>query len=168
MSAPDQVDDHLREALTVCWRDVANAGGSVGFVQQTPVSDDVVRPEVDKIVEQLGRAHLLVAGEPDKVAGWLVLTTNASLAFRHWGLVTRVQTAPAVRGTGVARALLTELARYAKVDLRLASLRLDARGGEGLERFYEHFGWEVVGRYPEAIDLGGGDLRDQLYLNLSL
>lgn len=168
LTRPDQVPEGLREALTACWRDVANAGGSVGFVQQLPVDDSVVRPEVDRIVEQLGRSHLLVAEQGGKVSGWLVVTTNDSLAFHHWANVTRVQTAPFARGTGVGRALLQELARYAKENLGLASLRLDARGGEGLEAFYEQFGWQEVGRYPGAIDLGLGDRRDQVLMQLSL
>lgn len=168
LTRPDEVDEDLREALTVCWRDVTNAGGAVGFAQQLPVDDGVVRPEVDAFVESLGRTRLLVARQDDKVAGWLLLTTNEAPVFAHWGLVTRVQTAPFARSSGLGRTLLTEVARCARDDLKLSALHLDVRGGAGLEPFYERLGWQVTGRYPEAVDLGHGDRRDMVLMYLPL
>ena len=110
LTTPDDVGLDLRAELTACWRDVANAGGAVGFAQQLPVTDAVVRPVLDATIEAPG-ARLLVARVDDAVAGWLVLTTDASPVLAHWGRVTRVQTSVAHRGRGVARAPMTRILR---------------------------------------------------------
>ena len=167
--APSDVDPALRTALVSCWRDVANAGGAVGFAQQLPVTDGVVRPVVDALVAGLGpRCRLLVAECDGGVAGWLVLTANTDPVLAHWGRVTRVQTALAFRGAGVARALMTEVARAGRDDLGLEQLRLEVRGGAGLEEFYARFGWRVVGRWPGALQIGPDDRRDEVLMQLEL
>ena len=48
--ASDEVPATLPGQLATCWRDVANAGGAVGFARRLPVADDVVRPVVDELV----------------------------------------------------------------------------------------------------------------------
>ena len=166
-TSPDDVPADLRAQLTACWRDVANAGGVVGFAQQLPVSADVVRPVLDATVEAPG-ARLLVAQVDAAVAGWLVLTTNQAPVFAHWAWVGRVQTAVSHRGTGVARALMTEVARAARDDLGLDSLRIEVRGGAGLEPFYEQFGWQVTGRWPGAVAVTPTDRRDEVLMSLAL
>lgn len=167
--APTKVDPGLRTALVSCWRDVANAGGAVGFAQQLPVIDGVVRPAVDAIVAGLAPTRrLLVAACDGALAGWLVLTTNTDPVLAHWGRVTRVQTALAFRGAGVARALMTEVARAGRDDLGLGQLRLEVRGGMGLEEFYARFGWRVVGRWPGALQVGPDDRRDEVLMQVEL
>ncbi len=52
--------------------------------------------------------------------------------------------------------------------LGLEQLMLTTRGGTGVERFYEHFGYTIVGRHPGAIQLAPGDDRDELILVLRL
>jgi GNAT superfamily N-acetyltransferase len=86
----------------------------------------------------------------------------------HWGRGTRLQTAPSARGTGVARALMTELHRSARDDLGLDSLRLEVRGGWGLEPFYEKFGWRVVGAWPGALQFTQHGRRDEVLMALDL
>ena len=167
LTSPDDVGPDLRAELTACWRDVANAGGAVGFAQQLPVTAAVVRPVLDATVETPG-ARLLVAAVDGAVAGWLVLTTNASPVLAHWARVTRVQTAVAHRGSGVGRALLTEVARAARDDLELDLLRIEVRGATGLEQFYEQFGWQVTGRWPGALQITPDDRRDELLMSLAL
>ena len=167
LTSPGQVDDDLREALTTCWRDVANSGGAVGFAQQLPVAAAVVRPVLEATVEAPG-SRLLVAEAGGVLAGWLVLTVNASPVLAHWGRVTRVQTAVAARGTGVARVLLTELHRAARDDVGLEQLRLEVRGGAGLEAFYERFGYRVTGRWPGALQITPDDRRDEVLMQLDL
>ena len=167
LTSPDDVDEDLRAGLTACWRDVANAGGAVGFAQQLPVSADVVRPVLDATVEAPG-ARLLVALVDGKVAGWLVLMTNEEPVFAHWAWVKRVQTSVEHRGTGVARALMSEVARSAREDLGLDWLRIEVRGGAGLEPFYEQFGWQVVGSWPRAVAVTPDDRRDEVLMTLPL
>jgi GNAT superfamily N-acetyltransferase len=159
----------LHAQLTACWRDVANAGGAVGFAELLPVTDADVAPVVDELIDGLDRfSRLLVALRGEAVAGWLVLTGNANPVTAHWGRVTRVQTAVPARGTGVARALMTEVHRSARQDLALDSLRLEVRGGWGLEAFYERFGWRVVGAWPAALQFSGHGRRDEVLMVLDL
>ena len=167
LTTPDDVGADLRAELAACWRDVANAGGAVGFAQQLPVTADVVRPVLDATVEAPG-SRLLVARADGEVAGWLVLITNDEPVLEHWAWVKRVQTAVTHRGTGVARALMTEVARAARDDLGLDWLRIEVRGGAGLQPFYEQFGWQVTGRWPAAIAVTPTDRRDELLMTLAL
>lgn len=169
-TAPADVSASLRAELTACWRDVVNAGGAVGFAEAAPVSDAVVAPVVEQVVARLDArlGRLLVAMRGDEVLGWLLLTGNAAPVTAHWARVTHVQTRPSVRGTGVGRALLTELHRSARDDLGLAYLRLEARGGMGLEEFYGRFGWSVVGAWPGALRFTRHGVRDEVLMGLDL
>ena len=166
---PREVSAMLRAQLTACWRDVANSGGAVGFAELLPVTDTDVAPAVDELIDGLGRfSRLLVALRGEALAGWLVLTANDNPVTAHWGRVTRVQTAVPERGTGVARALMTEVHRSARQDLGLDSLRLEVRGGWGLEAFYERFGWRVVGAWPAALQFSEHGRRDEVLMALDL
>lgn len=170
LTRPSDVPDELRAQLTGCWRDVVNAGGAVGFAEEVPVTDDDVAPVVDEIVAGLSPrlSRLLLAMREDDLAGWLLLTGNSDPVVAHWGRVTRLQTALPARGTGVGRALMTELHRSARDDLGLDSLRLEVRGGWGLEAFYEGFGWQAVGAWPGALQFTEHDRRDEVLMALDL
>jgi predicted GNAT family N-acyltransferase len=80
----------------------------------------------------------------------------------HWGRVTRLQTSVEARGTGVARALMIGLHRSARDDLGLDSLRIEIRGGMGLEAFYQRFGWVVIGAWPGALQFTQHGRRDEV------
>ena len=170
LTRPDEVPPRLRAALTTCWRDVVNAGGAVGFAELRPVRDDDVAPVLEEIVAGLDPqlSRLLLATLGDAPAGWLLLTGNANPVTAHWGRVSRLQTAVEARGTGVARALMTELHRCARDDLGLDSLRLEVRGGWGLEAFYEKFGWAVVGAWPGALQFTEHGRRDEVLMAVDL
>lgn len=156
----------LRSALIRCWRDVANAGGAVGFAELLPVSEDDVAPVLDEVVAGLDPrlSRLLIATRDGALAGWLVLTGNHNPVIAHWGRVARLQTSVEARGTGIARALMTELHRCAREDLGLDSLRLEVRGGWGLEAIYEKFGWVVVGAWPGALQFSQHGRRDEVLM----
>jgi GNAT superfamily N-acetyltransferase len=170
LTAPDEVSADLRAQLVASWRDVVNDGGAVGSGEEAPVSDDVVAPVVTQMVAgldaRLGR--LLVATRGAAQVGWLLLTGSADPVTARWGRVTRLQTSPSARGTGVTRALLTELRRSARDDLGQESLRLEVRGGMGLEAFYERFGWTVVGAWPRALRFTRYGVRDEVLMALDL
>ena len=169
LTTSEAVDDELSANLLVCWREVSNAGGAVGF-PFLPVGDEHVRPAVDAMVQSLDPAlnRLLIATDGATLAGWLLLAGNASKLTRHWATLLRVQTALNYRGTGVGRALMTEAARAARDDFGLQQLHLELRGGLGLEAFYESFGWEQVGRWPGALALNEHDHRDAILMFQSL
>ena len=169
LTSPDDVSDDLCRQLLVCWRDVVNTGGAVGF-PTAPVTDDDVRPAVEAVVASLGpgTGRLLLVTVDGDLAGWLVLVGNADPLTAHWATVKRVQTSPRHRGRGIGRVLMTEVARAAREDVGLDSLHLDVRSGLGLEEFYRPFGWTEVGRWPAALQLAGTDRRDQVLMFLSL
>lgn len=168
-TCPADVAPPLRAQLTACWRAVANGGGAVGFAELLPVTEDQVALVVDELVDGLDKLNrLLVAVRGDVVAGWLLLTGNENPVTAHWGRVSRLQTAIPDRGTGVARALMAELQRSARDDLRLDSLRLEVRGGWGLEAFYERFAWRVVGVWPGALQFSQHGRRDEVLMALDL
>jgi hypothetical protein len=48
----------------------------------------------------------------------------------------------------------------------LEQLRLEARGGEGLEEFYGRLGWKEIGRWPGALRFDHGD-RDEVLMLLA-
>jgi len=162
------VTQELRDELAACWREVSNAGGAVGF-PFLPVSDDLVRPALEAMVEALDPRlnRLLVASVDGAVAGWLLLSGNPSPLTAHWARVLRVQTALEHRGTGIGRMLMNEVARAAREDLGLEQLHLELRSGLGLEGFYQSLGWQVIGRWPSALRLREYD-RDEVLLFLPL
>jgi GNAT superfamily N-acetyltransferase len=163
------VDEVTRAQLLSCWRDVSNAGGAVGF-PLLPVTTEQVRPAIEALIGSLDPTlnRLLLATVDQSLAGWLILVGNANILTAHWARVGRVQTAPKHRGTGVGRALMSEVERAARDDLHLQHLHLTLRAGMGLERFYESFGWREVGRWPEALCLGENELRDEVLMHLPL
>jgi GNAT superfamily N-acetyltransferase len=169
LSAPSQVDDNLSAQLVDCWWKVSNAGGAVGF-PFLPVDVADVSAALDELVQSLdptGRS-LLVAVDNDMLLGWLVLERNPSRLRSHWARVLRVQTSLAARGLGMGRALMSEVARIAREDLRLEQLHIEVRGGQGLEAFYQACGWQEVGRWPGALRLGPDDDRDEILMVLAL
>jgi len=168
-TAPQDVTAALHRDVLRCWVDVSNAGGAVGF-PDLPVSAADVEPTLDALVANLAPHHagLLTAHDDEELAGWLALTRPRSRLAGHWGSVTRVQTAPACRGTGVGTLLMGEVARCAAEDWGLDHLVLTVRGGTGTERFYERLGWREHGRHPRALRLAPDDLRDEIHLWLPL
>jgi GNAT superfamily N-acetyltransferase len=167
LTDPAAVDPDLRAALLACWRDVTNTGGAVGF-PAVPVDDATVAPVLDVLVGSLSAdVQLLVATRADVLGGWLVLERNPQPIFAHWATLKRVQTSPAARGTGVGGRLLAEAAGRARA-LGLHALHLTVRAGTGADGFYARHGYREVGRWPGAIRLGDGELRDELLMHLAL
>ncbi len=107
---------------------------------------------------------LFHASEGGTIIGWVVLRRTLSPLVGHWGTVQRWQSHPAWRGHGIGRALLTELERYSQDELGLVQLHLAARGGIGLERYYEQLGWREIGRWPRALRLADDDQRDDVLM----
>jgi GNAT superfamily N-acetyltransferase len=159
----DPLEESVRAELVDCWLEVSNAGGAVGFPWPPVARSEVVDAFAalgGEVAE--GRALLLVAEDHVGVAGWVTLVLNRARLTAHWATVQRLQSRPRVRGTGLGRVLLEEVDRTARDELGLEQLHLTVRGGMGLEGFYEHLGWEQVGRWPGALRLGDGDDRDEV------
>jgi GNAT superfamily N-acetyltransferase len=164
---PGQVTPGLREALIDCWAEVANAGGAVGFAFP-PVDASQVGPVADRLIADLDPdySRVLIAEADGVLAGWLSLSRYRDRVVPHWGTVKRVQTRPGFRGRGIGIALMNEARRIARDEMGLEQLRLEARGGEGLEGFYSRLGWKEIGRWPGALRFPDGD-RDEVLMLLA-
>lgn len=87
---------------------------------------------------------------------------------RHWCTVYTVMVRPALQGKGHGRDLMSAIEKTGRGMEGITALRLTCRGGLGLEEFYAGCGYEEVGRLPGAIEVGEGDLRDDVILWLAL
>jgi GNAT superfamily N-acetyltransferase len=92
-----------------------------------------------------------------------LLADTGSAIQRHWRTLQRVMVRPELQGTGAGRLLVEGLHEIAR-DLGLEQLQLTVRSGEGLESFYERFGYFVVGRHPGALRIARGDDRDEVMM----
>jgi GNAT superfamily N-acetyltransferase len=164
---PGQVTPRVRQALIDCWIEVANAGGAVGF-PFPPVDVRHVGPVADRLIADLDLDYnrVLIAEVDGVLAGWLNLSRHRDPVVPHWGTVKRVQTRLGFRGRGIGIALMGEVRRIARDELRLEQLRLEARGGVGLEGFYGRLGWREIGRWPGALRFPSGD-RDEVLMLLA-
>ncbi|MGC0315300.1 N-acetyltransferase family protein [Kitasatospora acidiphila] len=163
-----ELTPELRAEIVTLWTEASNAGGAVGFIP--PVTEDDVRPTADKQFAGVGAPgdpdadRLLIAREDGARGRLVAVLFFESMRFDlmdHWRLLKRVMVDPKQQGRGYGRELLAEADRIAR-DWGLAGLRLTARGGVGLERFYTSCGYTEVGRVPGAIRVAPGDDRDDI------
>ena len=92
--------------------------------------------------------RLLVAVAGGALAGWVHLERHSSPVIAHWGLISHLQTLPAVQGQGIGGALMTHARQVARQEMGLEQLHLAVRGGMGLEHFCARLGWREIGRWP--------------------
>jgi len=157
-------DPDLRAQLLAMWVAVTDGGGSVGFAAPAPV--DQIAATLDLALQQVatGRDALGVLrdGSGPAVGMGLLVARGVDL-FAHWRTVLRLMVSPEMHGTGAGRLLLEGLHDHAR-ELGLEHLHLSVRGGEGLEPFYERFGYRVVGTHPGAVRLSPTDTRDEIFM----
>ncbi|HEX5194516.1 MAG TPA: GNAT family N-acetyltransferase [Solirubrobacteraceae bacterium] len=168
VSPAGAADPDLREQLLDTWVRVTDAGGAVGFT--APADRDQIAAMLDSALRRVARGQDALgvlrrgAGGSDSPAvGMGILVASAAPLRRHWRTVLRVMVAPELQGLGAGRTLLEGLHDHARA-LGAEHLILAVRGGTGYERFYERFGYEIVGRHPAAIRVAPGDDRDELTL----
>jgi len=163
VEASDARRPELRGQLLEMWVDVTNAGGAVGFTSPADVS--AVASTLDAALDRVaaGTDLLGILRRNGTAVGMGFLVDGSSALRRHWRTVLRLMVRPELQGQGAGRLLLEGLHRTA-AGLGLEQLTLTTRGGTGVERFYERFGYTIVGRHPGAIRLAPGDDRDELTL----
>ncbi|MFF8034869.1 MULTISPECIES: GNAT family N-acetyltransferase [unclassified Streptomyces] len=165
---PD-VTPELRDGILDLWADVSNAGGAVGFVP--PVTREDIRPELVRqfVAMEEKRSRLLVGRDEDgRVAATAFLTFNGHRLMTHWIWLYTVMVHPRHQGKGYGRDLLAAAEDAARGLDGIEAIRLNCRGGLGLERFYASCGYKEVGRVPGAIRVAPGDERDDVILLLPL
>ena len=103
----------------------------------------------------------------DALAGWVHLQRHPDPPIAHWGAISHLQTLPPLRGQGIGSALMIWARQVAREEMGLEQLRLAARSGMGLERFYARLGWREIGRWPGALRLAPDDDRDEILMLLT-
>lgn len=170
VSVVDRIDDqnNFASALALCWMQVTNAGGAVGF-PFPPIDLATATRAVRQLGDELaaGKRFVVTAVDGDELVGWVTVKLNPSPLTSHWGKLAHLQSHPSRRAEGVGAALLNHAADHAR-SLGLDQLILVARGGEGLEAFYEHHGWTEIGRHADALRFGEFDVRDEITMRLVL
>lgn len=159
-----QLTPKLIDRLERIWLAVGNSGGAVGTPMPATIED--VRKLSSKAFRDVneGSDHIVVAYDDGKAVGFGFLTHNPGALFTHWAIVKRLQVDPELQGKGIGSALMTAITELARDRLGLEQLQLTVRGKTGTEAFYERFGYEVVGRVPDAIRVAPGDDRDMIYM----
>ena len=159
-----ELTDELTGQLEQIWLAVGNAGGSVGTPCPATIED--VRVLSEKALRSVseGDDHLVVAYLEGEPVGLGFLTHNPGPLFTHWATVKRLQVHPDLQGRGIGSRLMQAITAAARAELGLEQLQLTVRGKTGTESFYERFGYEVVGRIPDAIRVAPGDDRDMIYM----
>jgi GNAT superfamily N-acetyltransferase len=157
----------LRRDLLQTWISVTDAGGAVGFI--APADHEAVAHTLDSARERVarGRDALGVLHRGEIAVGMGLLVDGGAALQRHWRTVLRLMVRPELQGAGAGRLLLEGLHQMAR-DLGLEHLVLSVRGGTGTERFYERFGYSVIGRHPGAIRIAPGDDRDEIAMLVRL
>ncbi len=125
----------------------------------------------DEVVRRLGQSPghgVLGAFDGDALVGMAGLARDARAKLAHKGVVWGVYVAPAARGRGLARALMTALVALARATPGLARLDLvaDAANPAAIA-LYESLGFVEWGREPDAIRIDG-DSRDDVHMGLRL
>jgi GNAT superfamily N-acetyltransferase len=163
VESSDAHNPQLREQLLSMWVDVTNAGGAVGFT--IPADVPAIASTLDEALARVaaGTDLLGILRQDGTAVGMAFLVASNSALRLHWRTVLRLMVRPELQGRGAGRLLLEGLHDTA-ARLGLEQLMLTTRGGTGVERFYEHLGYTIVGRHPGAIRLAPGDDRDELIL----
>ncbi len=156
-----------REEIVTLWLDVSNAGGAVGFV--APVTRAEVGATARKAFDDIesGDDRLLLGYEDDRPVAMLIFVSRRFHLSEHWRTIKRVMVSPGAQGKGYGAALMREGERVAR-EIGWEGLFLTARGGLGLERFYQSLGYKEIGRLPGALRVAPGDDRDEIQMWLPL
>ncbi len=161
---PLAADSASIDALASLLIETVAGGGSVGFMH--PVAPDKARAFARASLDAAARGERLVLGA--FVDGVLASTVTLQLALPenqpHRAEIAKMMTAPAFRGRGLARALLSEVERQAVARGR-TMLVLDTAEEDGAAGLYEKHGFLPAGRLPDyALKPHGGLTATLLYV----
>jgi RimJ/RimL family protein N-acetyltransferase len=87
----------------------------------------------------------------EHLIGMAGLARHPRTKLRHKALIWGVFVEPTFRNQGVARAILQEIIRRAKVIDELKQVNLNVASGTAASRLYKSLGFEVYGHEPNSI-----------------
>jgi dUTP pyrophosphatase len=162
-----QLTPQLRAQLIELWTTVANAGGAVGLVAPASAQDvaALAAPAFARV--EAGNDDLVVAFDDGRPVGFGFLETNDMPLTAHWATIRRLQRAPSYESRGIGAQILDQLEAAAR-RRNLTRITLCTRGGTGRERFYMARGYQIDGRLPERLQIGDGQLVEELRLSKPL
>jgi len=163
-AAPVHDPTGLEDRFADLWVAVTRAGGAVGFAPDAPEAE--IRELAARTLAQV-RAQRLHMVALDGLAGVVFLQPGAGPVVAHRATVLRLMVRPELQGRGLGGLLLDAAVERGR-ELGFDQLLLSARGGTGLPEFYSHLGWTEVGRFPRALRVGPGDVRDEHWFQLDL
>jgi ribosomal protein S18 acetylase RimI-like enzyme len=123
---------------------------------------------IDAIAKRLGSASgdrnfVLGAIVEDRLVGMAGFYQEGGPKTRHKGHIWGVYVTEGWRGKGIARVLLSELIERVRAKPEIEQLHLAvAAGQDAAKRLYESLGFEVYGREPHAIQVGGSYMDEDL------
>jgi len=123
---------------------------------------------LDMIAKRLGSAsgdHNFVLGAiaEDRLVGMAGFFQEEGPKTRHKGHIWGVYVTEGWRGKGIARVLLSELIERARAKPELEQLYLAVAAGlDAAKHLYESLCFEVYGREPRAIKIGGSYVDEEL------
>lgn len=160
------IGDAYEEVLDV-WCRVNEAGGSVGFEGAAPVGDvaSVLDAHLAADDTTLVRLHAPTHDtwdDPSAVGdllGFGFVQRPTWFSVKHRAKLLRVMTDPDLRGRNYGRILMGALHGHARRD-GVEISEISYRGGTGLEKFYEQFGYAETGRVAGGLRFRWGDEDD--------
>jgi ribosomal protein S18 acetylase RimI-like enzyme len=90
----------------------------------------------------------------DTLSGIAVFARPRSSKTAHTGELGAMHVKAAVRGSGLAGALIDTIVDHASREVEQIKLTVNAENARAI-RFYERHGFRAIGRYPNSLRVGG-------------
>jgi len=147
----------LYPALSDLLVETVDLGASVGFL--SPLADQEALEFWSKVRAGVtaGERVVFLAISAGQLVGTVQLIIDAPANGRHRCEIAKLMVKPAVRGQGIAAALMTSAEAEAK-NLGKSLILLDTQTASDAERLYIRLGYERAGVIPRYALSSGGDL----------
>ncbi|HEV7665440.1 MAG TPA: N-acetyltransferase [Chloroflexota bacterium] len=142
-STPDAIS-----ALTDLLVEVVASGASVSFMHPLPPDEAAAFWTTSLAAGEAGGRVVLGAMEGERLLGTVTLHLDCPPNQPHRGEIAKLMTSLGCRGRGIARALMVEAERIARLRGRTL-LTLDTATDGGAGPFYEKLGYVKAGIIPD-------------------
>jgi GNAT superfamily N-acetyltransferase len=157
-----QVTDGEIQQLAELLVDCVEGGASIGFMHPLPMAKavDFWRRVAETVTT--GRRALLVAVDPQGIAGTVHLVLGQPDNQPHRADVSKMLVHSRARRRGLGAALMRAAEQTAR-DCGKTLLVLDTVTGSDADRLYTRLGWQRVGEIPGFALMPGGELAPATY-----